>query len=80
MAFELPLLDGTKFVRLADFSGRPVLLNFWGSDCPPCVKELPLLVASAKRYPALAVPGHRGRRAGQRRRASWRGCQPAIRS
>jgi len=57
MAFELPLLDGTKFVRLTDFSGRPVLLNFWGSDCPPCVKEMPLLVAASKRYSAVQFLG-----------------------
>jgi len=40
--FELPTLDGARFVRAGDFPG-PVLLNFWGRDCPPCVAELPLL-------------------------------------
>ena len=45
MAFELPRLDARRFVTLAEFSDRPVLLNFWRSDCPPCVHEMPLLEA-----------------------------------
>ncbi|MCV0438194.1 MAG: TlpA family protein disulfide reductase [Hydrogenophaga sp.] len=32
-------------VRLADFHGRPLLVNFWATWCPPCVEELPLLNA-----------------------------------
>ena len=34
-----------KEVRIADFKGRPVLLNLWASWCAPCVKELPTLEA-----------------------------------
>ncbi len=55
--FELPLLDGSKFVRLADFDGRAVLLNFWGSECPPCIKEMPLLFAQAQVYPGVQFLG-----------------------
>ena len=32
-------------VRIADFKGKPVLLNLWASWCAPCVKELPMLDA-----------------------------------
>jgi len=38
--------DG-KRVRLADFRGKPVLLNLWATWCAPCVKELPTLDALA---------------------------------
>ncbi len=47
---ELPTLDGAAFVRLADFHGRPVLINFWASECPPCLKEMPLLATLAQQY------------------------------
>lgn len=57
MTLELPKLDGTAFVRLDDYAGRPVLLNFWGSECPPCIAELPLLFAQAPRHPGLQFLG-----------------------
>jgi thiol-disulfide isomerase/thioredoxin len=30
-------------LALADLKGHPVLINFWATWCPPCVKELPEL-------------------------------------
>ena len=30
-------------LALAELKGRPLLINFWATWCPPCVQELPLL-------------------------------------
>jgi peroxiredoxin len=41
---RLPALAGGE-VDLGSFRGRLVLLNFWASWCPPCVRETPSLEA-----------------------------------
>ena len=40
--FELIAADG-KTVRLSDFRGKKVALNFWATWCPPCRVEIPIL-------------------------------------
>lgn len=42
LSFDTP--DGQQQAMTA-FRGRPLLLNFWATWCPPCVEELPLLDA-----------------------------------
>ena len=44
--FELELFEnaenaGGEMVRLSEFEGDPVVLNFWFPSCPPCVAEMP---------------------------------------
>jgi len=40
-AFDLPALEGEGRVRLADFAGEPVVVNFFASWCTACDFELP---------------------------------------
>jgi peroxiredoxin len=40
--FQLQTLDG-KTVRLSDYRGQGVFLNFWATYCPPCKKEMPYM-------------------------------------
>ncbi len=47
----LPTLDG-RTASLADFRGRPVILNFWASWCDPCKDEAPALVRAQERLEA----------------------------
>lgn len=48
---DLDLLDlqGAKHT-LADYRGKPVVLNFWATWCVPCAAEMPLLSEMQNRY------------------------------
>ncbi|KAF1053994.1 MAG: Thiol:disulfide interchange protein DsbE [Stenotrophomonas maltophilia] len=48
-AFSLPgVLDPQKTYSLADLKGRPALVNVWGTWCPTCRFEHPVLTQLAK--------------------------------
>lgn len=42
------LTGGGQGVQLDDLQGKVVLVNYWGTWCPPCKMELPSLVALAR--------------------------------
>lgn len=47
--FTLTDLDG-NIVSLADYKGKAIMLNFWGTFCPPCVYEMPLFQEYYERH------------------------------
>ena len=58
---EVSTPDG-RTLSLASWRGKPLLLNFWATWCPPCVEELPMIdgfwrqhAANGMQVVALAV-------------------------
>jgi cytochrome c biogenesis protein CcmG/thiol:disulfide interchange protein DsbE len=47
--FTLLSLDGST-VKLSEFRGKAVLLNFWATWCPPCKVEMPWFEDLQKKY------------------------------
>jgi peroxiredoxin len=42
--------ENGKDVKLSDYKGKVILVNFWATWCPPCKKELPSLSAIASEF------------------------------
>lgn len=53
---EFPSPDGTS-MAVSDFLGKPMVLNFWATWCPPCVKEMPDLDYLQDKHPGVTIVG-----------------------
>lgn len=56
--FSVKTLDGTH-LKLSELRGRRVIVDFWATWCPPCVKEIPHFIQLRKDIPEaeLAILG-----------------------
>jgi thiol-disulfide isomerase/thioredoxin len=53
-SFTLTTTDGTK-LSLAELAGKPVVINFWATYCPPCKTEMPLLQQGVAAKPGVRL-------------------------
>jgi peroxiredoxin len=49
LGFILKDVDGND-VRLSDYRGRPLIVNFWFTTCPPCREETPVFIKLVDKY------------------------------
>lgn len=52
--FELPDLHN-QLQNITNWDGKIIVLNFWATWCPPCLKEIPVLMAAQQKYAARNV-------------------------
>lgn len=52
---DFTVQDAERTVKLSDFRGQVVVLNFWATWCPPCVEEMPSLVEMQRRMKTKGV-------------------------
>jgi len=55
VAPDFKVSDGSSSIHLADYRGKVVLLNFWWSQCAPCIQEMPGLLELHHDRPDLAI-------------------------
>jgi thiol-disulfide isomerase/thioredoxin len=51
--FRLPDLEGRE-IASAEWAGKVLVINYWASWCPPCVREMPTLIRAQQAHD----PGH----------------------
>ena len=52
---DFTIADGSQTAQLSQFRGHTVILNFWATWCPPCLEELPSLLALQRSMPQVTV-------------------------
>jgi thiol-disulfide isomerase/thioredoxin len=56
-AFDLARLEDGRRVSLESLGGRVVLLDFWSTSCPPCLRQMEVLESLHRRHRDLVVLG-----------------------
>jgi peroxiredoxin len=52
--FRLPDLTGRE-IQSSSFGGKVVIVNYWASWCPPCVREIPMLIRTQQAFDPTLV-------------------------
>jgi cytochrome c biogenesis protein CcmG/thiol:disulfide interchange protein DsbE len=52
---DFTVSDGSSTIHLASYRGQVVLLNFWWTECAPCIQEMPGLIELHHDRPDLAI-------------------------
>lgn len=49
-SFSLQAMEPGKSITLSQFAGKPLMINFWASWCPPCKAETPDLIKAYQQF------------------------------
>ena len=52
---DFSISDGATSIRLANYRGKMVIVNFWESHCGPCIAELPSLLQFHHDHPEIPI-------------------------
>ncbi|HKF50073.1 MAG TPA: TlpA disulfide reductase family protein [Terracidiphilus sp.] len=56
-AADFTVSDGESTIQLSKYRGKIVLLNFWWSQCGPCIQEAPALLQLHRDFPNIEILG-----------------------